>query len=100
MSEVGTALTDTVKGSMRISSKSAVVENDINNTIAAAKMDLKAAGVKKIDETDPLIIRAVVTFCRANFGSPADYDKMKTSYDEQKAMMQMATGYTEWGDKI
>ena len=47
MSEVGTALTDTVKGSMRISSKSAVVENDINNTIAAAKMDLKAAGVKK-----------------------------------------------------
>lgn len=22
------------------------------------------------------------------------------AYDEQKAMMQMATGYTEWGDKI
>ena len=68
--------------------------------INAALADLAAAGITNQDEEDPLIIRAVVTFCRANFGSPADYDKMKTSYDEQKAMMQMATGYTEWGDKI
>lgn len=87
-----------VKLALRI--KTNAFDREINDLINAALADLAAAGITNQDEEDPLIIRAVVTFCRANFGSPADYDKMKTSYDEQKAMMQMATGYTEWGDKI
>lgn len=87
-----------VKLALRI--KTNAFDGEINDLINAALADLAAAGITNQDEKDPLIIRAVVTFCRANFGSPADYDKMKTSYDEQKAMMQMATGYTEWGDKI
>ena len=87
-----------VKLALRI--KTNAYDGEINDLINAALADLAAAGITNQDEEDPLIIRAVVTFCRANFGSPADYDKMKTSYDEQKAMMQMATGYTEWGDKI
>ena len=87
-----------VKLALRI--KTNAFDGEINDLISAALADLAAAGITNQDEEDPLIIRAVVTFCRANFGSPADYDKMKTSYDEQKAMMQMATGYTEWGDKI
>ncbi len=89
---------DKVKLALRI--KTNAFDGEINDLINAALADLAAAGITNQDEEDPLIIRAVVTFCRANFGSPADYDKMKTSYDEQKAMMQMATGYTEWGDKI
>ena len=32
------------------------------------------------------------------FGSPQDYDRLKKSYDEQKAQMQTCTGYTDWGD--
>lgn len=87
-----------VKLALRI--KTNAFDEEINDLINAALADLAAAGITSQDKEDPLIIRAVVTFCRANFGSPADYDKMKTSYDEQKAMMQMATGYTEWGDKI
>lgn len=87
-----------VKLALRI--KTNAFDEEINDLINAALADLAAAGITSQDEEDPLIIRAVVTFCRANFGSPADYDKMKASYDEQKAMMQMATGYTEWEDKI
>lgn len=87
-----------VKLALRI--KTNAFDGEINDLINAALADLAAAGITNQDKEDPLVIRAVVTFCRANFGSPADYDKMKTSYDEQKAMMQMATGYTEWGDKI
>lgn len=87
-----------VKLALRI--KTNAFDEEINDLINAALADLAAAGITSQDEEDPLIIRAVVTFCRANFGSPTDYDKMKASYDEQKAMMQMATGYTEWGDKI
>ena len=53
-----------------------------------------------LTETDPLIIRAVVTFCKLNFGVPADgeYDRLKKAYDEQKAQLQTATGYTDWGE--
>lgn len=39
-----TILTDTIKSSMRILSKSAVIEQDINNSIAACKLDLQLAG--------------------------------------------------------
>lgn len=98
MSEVGTALTDTVKGSMRISSKSAVVENDINNTIAAAKMDLKAAGVKKIDETDPLIIRAVTLYAKADMNYQNRGEQYRQSYELQKQSLCLAGDYnTEEG---
>ena len=55
-----TILTDTIKSSMRILSKSAVIEQDINNSIAACKLDLQLAGVVNINENDALIIRAVV----------------------------------------
>ena len=46
--------------------------------------------------TDPLILRAVTTYVKMNFGLPEDYDKLKASYDEQKAQLGMATGYTIW----
>ena len=53
--------------------------------------------VDYIDQTDPLIIRAVCTYCRMNLGNPENYDRLKASYDEQKAQLGMATGYTNWG---
>lgn len=43
--------------------------------------------------TDQLLIRAIITYVRMNFKSPEDYDKLKRSYDEQKAQLITATGY-------
>ena len=43
--------------------------------------------------TDPLIVRAICAYVRANFGSPDDYDRLKACYDENKAQLQTATGY-------
>ena len=76
---------------------------EIQLLIDAALKDLKIAGstdavAASAVNTDPLIIRAVITYCRMHFGSPLDYDRLKASYDEQKAQLQMATGYTDWGD--
>lgn len=71
-------------------------DQEIADLIDAALMDLGIAGVTNDDITDPLIIRAVVTYCKCNFGQPDDYDRLKASYDEQKAQMSMATGYTTW----
>lgn len=74
-------------------------DEEIKDLIAAALADLGIAGVSNEDESDPLIIRAVVTYCKANFGEADEYERLKASYDEQKAQLQMATGYTDWGDK-
>lgn len=87
-----------VKLALRI--KSQAFDSEIEDLIAAALADLGLAGVTAAQEleADPLITRAVVTYCRVNFGEPDDYDRMKKSYDEQKAQLSMATGYTNWGE--
>ena len=46
-----------------------------------------------------LVIRAIITYCKIHFGDARgveELDRLKMSYDEQKAQMSMATGYTEW----
>ena len=82
-------------------------DDQIKDLINAALKDLGIAGVT-IDslivigtqsaQYNELALRAVITYCRMNFGDVADgmYDRLKSSYDEQKAQMQMASGYTEW----
>ena len=87
---------DKVKLALRITTTA--FDNEMNDLIDAALADLGLAGVTTLTETDPLIIRAVVTYCRIHFGQPDDYDKLKGSYDEQKAQLMMATGYTDWGN--
>lgn len=76
-------------------------DNELNSLISAALLDLGIAGVTGTEGTtitDELIIRAVITYCRVHFGSPPDYVRLKAAYDEQKAQLMSATGYTDWGD--
>lgn len=76
--------------------------NEITDLINACLLDLGIAGIENhIDTTslNALTERAVITYCRAHFGdanSSEEYDRLKASYDEQKAQLQMATGYTVW----
>lgn len=72
-------------------------DNEIADLIDACLLDLGIAGVVEDDITDPLIIRAICTYCKMNFGEPDSYELLKRSYDEQKAQMGMASGYTSWG---
>lgn len=76
-------------------------DEDLGAMIEAAKYDLGIAGVIVDPGLDPLIERAILTYCRLHFGreDPDVYDRLKRSYDEQKAQMQTATGYTDWGDE-
>ena len=71
-------------------------DSEIQSLISAALADMGLAGIDNTDVRDPLILRAVCTYCRLNFGEPSDYDRLKKSYDEQKAQLGMATGYTLW----
>lgn len=70
-------------------------DDEVSDLIAAALLDLGIAGVETEIE-GPLIIRAVETYCKLHFGEPEDADRLKRSYDEQKAQLSMATGYTNW----
>lgn len=75
-------------------------DDELNDLISAAMLDLGIAGVVLPEELDAICTRAVITYCKLHFGEPDDYDRIKRSYDEQKAQLSMATGYTEWIDQI
>lgn len=83
---------NTVKLAMRLTTTA--YDAEITRLINAACADLGIIGVT-VDSTstDPILVQAVVTFCRLNFGTPTDYDKLKASYDEQKAQLLTARGY-------
>ena len=65
---------------------------ELTDLIAAAEKDLELVGIE-VNEEQALFTQAVVTYCRLHFGSPADYDRLAQSYNEQKAQMISATGY-------
>ena len=85
-----------VKTALRI--KTNVYDSELTYLIAAAQLDLGIAGVVLPDEMDEIVQRAIITYCKMSFGIPEDYDRLKMSYDEQKAQLSTATGYTNWGD--
>lgn len=47
--------------------------------------------------TDGLVITAILTYVRMMFGSPADFDRLKESYETQKAQLMhgFSGGYTD-----
>lgn len=94
-------LIDKVKVATRIS----VIDYDgeLNDLIGAAFRDLGITDIKPemltAQDIDPLIERAVITYCKMNFGylSTDQYQKFKAAYDEQKAQLLMSSQYTDWG---
>ena len=73
-------------------------DDELTDLIEAAKLDLQIAGVVIPAELDAIVNRAIITYCKMHFGIPDDYDRLKKSYDEQKAQLSTATGWTNWGE--
>ena len=91
---MSTILLQPAKLALRVAT--AAFDEEITALIEAGKQDLTIAGISPVDETDPLVKQAVITYVRLHFGQPDDFDRLKTSFDEQKAQLQTATGYTVW----
>lgn len=87
-----------VKLALRITTDA--YDSELNDLIEAAQLDMGIAGVTIPTNLDALVSRAIVTYCKIHFGEPDDYDRLKASYDEQKAQLSMATGYTTWIDQM
>ena len=85
---------DKVKMGLRI--KTTAYDEELTDLIAAAKSDMGIAGVVVPSTLDEIVTKAIITYCKMSFGLPEDYDRLKRSYDEQKAQLVTATGYTDW----
>lgn len=81
-----------IKQSLRI--KNNAFNGEIMDLINACKKDLETAGVKNIDEEDSLIIQAVKTYCKANYGlDNKDSEKYQASYEMQKQKLSLCGDY-------
>ena len=81
-----------VKLAMRLTTTA--YDSEITRLINAACLDLGIVDIQVTSSTtDPLLQQAVCTYCRMHFGTPEDYDRLKASYDEQKAQLMTAKGY-------
>lgn len=85
---------DKIRRALRLTTNA--YDEELQSLQQAALLDLQIAGVVT-ESGDALIERAVITYVRMHFGTPDDYERLKASYDEQKAQLSMATGYTDWG---
>jgi hypothetical protein len=73
-------------------------DDQISDLLEAAVLDLGVAGVEVPEQYGPLVNQAAITYFLMHFGQPDEYDRLKASYDEQKAQLSTCTGYTDWGD--
>lgn len=85
-----------VKTALRITTT--VYDDELTDLIASAQLDLGVAGVVLPETIDALVTRAIITYCKVHFGLPDDAERLKRSYDEQKAQLITCTGYTDWGE--
>lgn len=84
-----------VKLALRITTNA--FDDEITGLINAALADLGLVGIDASvlgsSTSDELVITAVTTYVKLHFGEPSDPDRLKASYDEQKAQLITATGY-------
>lgn len=96
MANVTGALIEQARMAARV--KTNAFDKQIGALLSAAMLDMGVAGVEIPERYDALVSQAAITYFLMNFGQPDEYDRLKKSYDEQKAQLSMATGYTDWGD--
>ena len=85
---------DKIKTCLRIDDND--FDQDIQDTIQAAMADLEVSGVKKekILETDPLILRAIKIFCKAEYATDEKESiRLKESYESLKIHLTLCAEY-------
>lgn len=93
-------LTD-VKTALQVATST--YDDELTSYIAAAKVDMQAAGIVNIDETDAGVHQLIILFCKYRFelihGNAELAQAVKEVYDEQKAQLGMRTGYTTFTEE-
>lgn len=94
---VSTQLIESAKLAGRITTNA--YDSQIEDLLETALLDLGVAGVVIPEDMGGLVRQAAITFFLMRFGDPDNYERLKASYDEQKAQLVTCTGYTTWTDQ-
>ncbi len=91
------AILNDVKVALRIAATTTAYDGEVGDLIEAAKDDLQLAGIISDSTTDPLIKRAVTTYCKAYFGyDNPDADRFVKAYDMLKMHLTLSEGYVTY----
>lgn len=93
---------DKVKDALRI--KADIFNDEVQGLIDACKADLRLVGVNIPTENtsaeengdsadDPLILRAIILYAKANFGFHDDNERYRQAYDYLKCALSLAGDY-------
>lgn len=66
---------------------------ELTPLINACLVDLELAGIKKLDITDDAIKRAIVLYCKANFGNIEDAERFDNNYQAFKKNLALSALY-------
>ena len=90
------AILDQVKVALRTTSSA--FDDEITGIIAACKIDLTEGGAANTDDTDALVLRAIILYAKANFGmANPDMEKYQKAYDRLKILMALTEEYQTEG---
>lgn len=83
---------EAVKKALRVSSSH--FDDEIQDLILAGESDLRLAGIYFVGQEDPLVKRAIITYCKANFGyDNPEADRFRDSYVMLKQHLSLAGDY-------
>lgn len=81
-----------VKNALRIDGDSN--DSEIQDLIDAAEADLRLSGVKQVNEDDPLIIRAIILYCKAHFDYDNGTERFMQAYEALKIHLALSVEYS------
>ena len=98
---IGAEYLTSIRQYMRLTST--IHDSELEDRVNAARADLVLGGVlpaKAEDEQDPLIMRAVATYVKAEFGlDNGDSEKYRASYKEQRNGLALSDSYIASGQE-
>ena len=94
MATVNDELIQAAKMAKRISTDA--YDSQVEFLLNAGLLDLGVAGVEVPEQAGALVNQALITYFLLHFGEPDNYDRLRQSYNEQKAQLATCTGYTDW----
>lgn len=82
---------EAVKLALRITTNA--FDPELTDLIGACMLDLQLCGILRREDSDPLIRRAAILYCKANFGGDPDSEKYQNSYLLLKTSLGLAGDY-------
>ena len=82
-----------VEARLWIRKSSDIFDDEIVQTMNSCLLDLKNAGVQKLDTDDALIKQALKLYLKAQFGYEEDSEKFAGSYEHLKSSLSLSGDY-------